>query len=67
MCLIRSTMEEPMGPYYDHAVIQRIEEDVDRQRKLALIQQRRAHGRRAGTNPVAMAAVIVVVLLLPLF
>lgn len=55
-----------MGPYYDHAIIQRIEEDVDRQRKLAMIRQREAHGRRRETSPVAITAVLVLVLLLPL-
>ncbi|MEM7210694.1 MAG: hypothetical protein AAF479_02195 [Pseudomonadota bacterium] len=55
-----------MGPYYDNAVIQRIEEDVDHQRKLAMIQQRQTHGKRRATNPVAITAVLVLVLLLPL-
>lgn len=55
-----------MGPWYDHAVIQRTENDEEVQRKLELIRLRQGRGIDRPTFPLAFSGLMLAVLVLQL-
>lgn len=54
-----------MGPYYDRANLDRVEADIEHDRMIELIRLRQGAGRRR-PMPMAVTAVLVILLFLPM-
>ena len=62
----RQQKGNPMGPYYDRATLDRIENDIEHDRMIELIRMHQGFGHRPRAQPAIVTAVLVCLLFVPM-